>query len=94
MKSPVRLIAYKCTEKFTGADVIPVTKPFLMTLLLLQIVILREKKEEKKWTLYWMMYGDIACIQRIESIITLNKIGYEIQLRNQPLNSLVFIMYQ
>lgn len=41
-----------------------------------------------------MMYGDIACIQRIESIITLNKIGYEIQLRNQPLNSLVFIMYQ
>lgn len=41
-----------------------------------------------------MMYGDIACIQRIESIITLKKIGYEIQLRNQPLNSLVFIMYQ
>lgn len=32
-----------------------------------------------------MMYGDIACIQRIESIITLKKIGYEIQLRNQPL---------
>lgn len=24
----------------------------------------------------------------------LKKIGYEIQLRNQPLNSLVFIMYQ